>query len=181
MSAVDALLTLHDFDLALYSFGLKVLDWKDALTYREHMVIGLREAIAFYIVNPAIFIFISWLHGDKTFWSFWHLSCLLTMASLELSLVTAPVRPLWMQRLLPRHTVHEVVLLLHQMYTSSTMAARQLLPYMPTFDEGDGIAGKPKTLEEAQQFIDQMAREMEILSGLAMQMQRNGDQALLNW
>lgn len=158
-------------------FGISVLDWKDALSYREHMVIGLRETFAFYIINPIIFAVISWLHKDGSPFALWHFSLLFAFFSSELYLITSPERPALVQALLPKHTTHDLVLLFHQMYTALIMAARQVFPLLSSV--GGGSAGpEPRNLKEAQALIAQMANQMEQLSALSNGMTLTSKQAL---
>ncbi|PWN21093.1 hypothetical protein BCV69DRAFT_184542 [Microstroma glucosiphilum] len=66
---------------------------------------------------------------------------------------------------MPRITVHDAVLMLHQLYTSSTMAVKQLLPFLsyPVEQLSEG----PKNLKEAQIFLDTLAGEMAKLRDMA--------------
>ncbi|CAO1636020.1 unnamed protein product [Sympodiomycopsis kandeliae] len=147
-------------------FGMSVLTWKDAQSYREHVVVGLRQSIMFYIVNPLIFIIISWFQKDGSSSSFWHFSLVFFLVSSELYMITAPDRPQLLKTLLPGHTVNEVILLYHQMYMSLTMAARQLYPLLaPAVGE---LSTEPRNFKEAQAHIERMTGQMEqigVLSG----------------
>lgn len=154
-----------------------MLDWKDALSYREHMVIGLRDTLAFYIINPIIFAIISWVNKDSSPFALWHFSLLFAFFSCELYLVATPERPELLRMLLPHHTVHDMVLLFHQMYTSLVMASRQIFPLLASVS-GNSVPQEPRTLQEAKVVIEQLANQMDQLGVLASGMTLASSQAL---
>lgn len=162
-------------------FGIAVLDWRGALTVREYMVVGLRESLLFWLVNSAIFAVLSWLNGAgkaASPWSYWHLTLLASLASLELYLITTPTRPRLVRRFLPRHTSGDVVAVLRQTYTSTIMAMRQILPLLVGEAGGSG-GGEIKTLVEANKFIEALAGEMDKLGVGAVTMRRQSDLAVV--
>lgn len=153
-----------------------MLDWKDALSYREHMTIGLRETVSFYLLNYLVVAVISWFHKDWLPFSFWHLAFLLALISVELRLLTAPTRPWLFHTLFPRHTQRDIVLLLHQSYTSLTMAARQLIPYLSVFS--DSPQQGPRTLQDAQKILQSLEKEVKRLHNTSITMCYSSDRAL---
>ncbi|CAO1621439.1 unnamed protein product [Parajaminaea phylloscopi] len=143
-------------------FGIAVLDWKDALSYREHMVIGVRDSVVFYVANYLVLGVIAWFHKDSSPLSFWHITLLLALVSAEMKLLISPSRPWLLQTLLPHYTQRDVVVLFHQMYTSCTMAARQVLPYLSSSVSG-GPTPTAATPEDAQRIVSSLTREVEKL------------------
>jgi hypothetical protein len=119
----------------------------------------------FWIINPIIYLIVSWLSSDKSAFSYWHFTFLFTLAVTEVHIISQPSRPAVLQLLMPRLTVHDTVLVLHQVYTTSTMAVRQLLPFLSSPLEQ--LSQGPKTLKEAQIFLDTLAGEMLKLTEVA--------------
>lgn len=140
------------------------------------MVTGLRETFGFWVVNPVIFAFISWLHKDVSPFSLWHLTLLFALFSTELYIITIPDRPFLQKFLLPKHTTRDVVLLIHQTYTSLVMAARQVFPLLSLV--GGETASDPRNLKEAQAVIERMATQIEQLQGVSQGMTLGSHQAL---
>lgn len=159
------------------SFGIGVLDWRDALSYREHMVVGLRDSLIFYSVNAIIYTLVSWFQKDRSPFSFWHITLLFFLISCEVLLITRPLRPSVLQILLPGHTQRDVVLLFHQLYTSATMAVRQLLPFLPAMVTSVQPSG-PQTLQDASTILRSVATELNKLSVNAAAMRLSSDCAL---
>lgn len=138
------------------------------------MVVGLRSTLMFYIVNPTIFVVISWLSSDHSAFSYWHFTLLFTLVITEVYIITQPSRPALLELLMPRLTVHDTVLMLHQMYTSSTMAVRQLLPFLSS--PVDQLSQGPKNLKEAHVFLNTLAGEMLKLREMANSIETNTQQ-----
>jgi hypothetical protein len=126
--------------IVVRSFGPSIVHWRDVITEREYMGVGLRESIPYYVINAAVFAFINWMNGEAAtgFVSGadhvapgctltlrqWRLTLFLVLFSFEAALLLNPTR------LLPIPRFQQIAFL-HQLFISLTLAGRQLFPLLP--------------------------------------------------
>ncbi|PWN48743.1 DnaJ-domain-containing protein [Violaceomyces palustris] len=156
-------------------FGPEVLDWRDAISLREHMIKGLKSSIGFYIVNPIVYAIINYFGGgNKGGSDFWRLALLFSMLSLELHLLLSQNYPFLPRILLPRTTIHQFISVLHEVFTITLLASQQLGPVLKSLDRHaldqmlvGGAIGTDQDKDP-----NELSRQMEVVASLSAELQQ---------
>lgn len=118
-------------------FGPQITDWKECETPREFMRKGLTGLVAFYTINPAMYAIFGYLNSRSDGVSFWRLTSLFALLSLELTILISPDYPVWLAILMPNTTIHDFLTLAHSLFLNFFFASLQLSAALDVLEYGE--------------------------------------------